>query len=100
MNKHKIHRTSRDRVLADLLETHKVAGYINGTSYALAAKASGYSERHLRRCVAAHITASNNGADATTFVVDEEVITSVFLRCGNVSGAYKDLKKAGRALPV
>lgn len=99
MNKKKIHRTSRDRAVADLLAMRDTAGYISGTAYALAAARSGYSERHLRRLVAA-LTGSASAVDKEeTFVVDADVITGVFRRCGNVSGAYKDLKQAGRALP-
>lgn len=96
MNKKKLHRTSRDRVVADLVQIRDTAGYISGTSYAMAAAAAGYSVRHLQRRIAA-LTGPNATSEA--FVVDEDVISSVFLRCGNVSGAYKDLKRAGRTLP-
>lgn len=99
MNKRKIHRPSRDRALAELVKIREIAGNVTGTSYAAAAAASGYSERHLRRGVAALTTPDAADAGATTFVVDADVITSVFRRCGNVSGAYKDLKQAGRVLP-
>lgn len=99
MNKKKIHRASRDRAVDALVNVREIAGHVTGTSYAAAAAASGYSERHLRRIVAALTKPSPADADDTEFVVDADVISSVFLRCGNVSGAYRDLKHAGRALP-
>lgn len=97
-NKHKIHRTGRDRAVRDLLRHRDEVGPLDRTIYAMAAADCGYSVRQLQRQIAHHDRATTT-ADTAAFVVDEDVIETVFLTCGNLSGAHRRLTQSGRGLP-
>lgn len=90
-NKHKFHRTARNRVVDLLVDTHNDLGHLTRFHYSLAAQDSGYSIRHLQR-----IVAQKTKPDATTkkeFTVDEGVTCTVFNACGNIAAAWQALRK-------
>ncbi len=97
-NKAKLHRTARDRAVSDLLRIRDEVGTLNRPIYQVAADASGYSIRQLQRQVAAHDAANSPDAQHR-FEVDADVIATVMLTCGNISGARRRLSRDGVPVP-
>ena len=98
-NKPKSLRPARDRAVAELVRVHATAGRVPPGEYRRHAKASGYSVKQLRRCVTRALHPPDRDTADDRFLVDEQVATAVFLKCGVLAGAHELLKKQGRAVP-
>ena len=97
-NKPKSVRPARDRAVAELIEHHKTHGDVPRSMLAAYAREAGYSPRHLQRFLPQQHRVTGD-ADCEGFEVDADVIAAVYLRCGNLAGAHRDLRKAGVKVP-
>ena len=98
-NKHKFHREARDEAIESLVSAADAAGEIPPELWRESADQSGYSVRHLKRMVKEVLAATTEGAPVAFsggFNVDADVITAVFLTCGNLAGAHRLLLKNER----
>ncbi|MFC6238022.1 Mu transposase C-terminal domain-containing protein [Longivirga aurantiaca] len=101
-NKPALHRDGRDRVIAELFALEAAGVDLDGTLFSVAAEASGYSVRHLRRLVAA-LRAARHDRELQTeakdgWLLDGEVVNEVARCSGNLAKAYRNLK-ATKNLP-
>ena len=93
MNKPKYERHALHRSVAALRKLQQARPLTLADLRAEAAR-SGYSERHLRRSLEDSNDAQDSAARVDAdFRVDPEVITAVFLACGNMAQAYRLLEE-------
>lgn len=93
----------RDQAVAYLSEICDQGRKPSADDWEHAQSLSGYSRRHLQRLVAERLDAQDRCGDGAgdgqaggPFVVDEDVVTAVFLMAGNVAGAHDLLVRMGR----
>lgn len=97
-NKHKFHKQKRNAALTGLLEAGAADGDLPIDVWQGFADRSGYSVRHLKRLIK-ELSESTMDLPAicdSGFEIDPDVITAVFLTCGNLSGAHRKLLRDGR----
>jgi len=100
-NKSKSHRKARDNALAELIDAGAMNERLTISIWQRFADESGYSVRQLKRRIRKHIEDVANGStnevpSDSGFVVDPDVITAVFLTCGNLASAHRMLDRGGR----
>jgi putative transposase len=82
---------ARDRAVAFLYEKAADGHRLTENDWEHAMSESGYSRRQLKRLLDQQL--SGQPTESTTFRIDEQMITAVFLMTGNVAGAYTLLKE-------
>lgn len=97
--KPKFVRPAAQRAVAAAMEHHDRTGSLPARSELdELAQASGYSPRHLRRLIAKALAGDQLWA-TPEFTLDEVVVTAVFLCCGNLAKARRQLERAGVTVP-
>ena len=96
-NKHKFHRKARDEALTNLIAAGAATGKLPAETWQSFADLSGYSIRHLKRLVEELSDGSHTDPipGETGFTIDSDVITAVFLTCGNLASAHRLLVREG-----
>jgi putative transposase len=101
-NKPKFQRPALERAVAALHDLRE-RGELTPDRIKQASHDSGYSVRHIRRVLnrpsSPDTSQGTASSSAAAFTVTEQVIIMVFLYCGVMAKAYRELKRQGTALP-